>query len=215
MSSATKYLGLSALLACSMLSACSSTSDATLGGTSGARHDNAAQSAGISVFPDKVFIGVDETGKALGSAPVGLTGATAAVTWTSSNATVAGATGTETNVAIAPKKVGTSTVTAKAGTKSVTVTVTVLEYPAADKATGATEYTAAKCDGCHTAAGPDITPSGVGKHDDAEVLAAITEGANPEGGDLMSPNHKFIATKAIVAYLRSLAARTKTPIKDE
>jgi hypothetical protein len=215
MSFAKKVFGLSALLACSTLAACGSSSPAYSSGTSGTSGNTGTQTAAISVFPDTVFVGIDETGKALASAPIGLTGATEAVTWTSSNAAVAAASGSETSGVIAPKKVGTSTVTAKAGAKTATVTVTVLSYLAADKATGETEYTAGKCDGCHTGAGPDITTSGVGKHTDAQILAAVTDGANPEGGDLMSPNHKFTATKAIVAYVRSLAARTPTPIKDE
>ena len=203
----------SLLLASSAIAACGSSPDAPSISTKPASVTS-TPAGDISVFPDKVFVGVDETGKALSPAPVGLTGGSGTVTWTSSNASVATASGNAKSGAIAAKKSGTTAVTVKDGTKTATVTVTVITYKSADKTAGAAEFAAAKCDGCHSASGPDITPSGVGKHSDDEILAAVTQGMNPEGG-MLEGGHTYTTTPAIVAYLRSIAARTDTPIKDD
>jgi mono/diheme cytochrome c family protein len=204
---------LSTLLATSVIAACGGSPDAPSIGTKPASVTS-TPAGDISVFPDKVFVGVDETGKASSAAPVGLTGGVGAVTWTSSNSGIATASGSTKSGAIAAKKPGTTVITVKDGTKTATVSVTVITYKAADKTAGAAEFTAAKCADCHGAAGPDITPSGVGKHSDEEIVAAVTEGKNPEGGDLEG-GHTYTATPAIVAYLRSIAPRTDTPIKDD
>jgi mono/diheme cytochrome c family protein len=204
---------LSALLASSAIAACGGSPDAPSTTTKPASVTS-TPAGDISVFPDKVFVGVDETGKALSAAPVGLTGGAGTVSWISSNTGIATASGNAKAGTIAAKKPGTSTVTVKDGTKTATVLVTVIAYTSADKTAGAAEFAAAKCADCHGASGPDITPSGVGKHSDEEILAAVTAGMNPEGGDLEG-GHKYTATPAIVAYLRSIAARTDTPIKDD
>ena len=203
---------LSALLVASTIAACGGSPDAP-SVTTKPSSETSTPAGDISVFPDKVFVGVDETGKALSAAPVGLTGGAGTASWTSSNTSIATATGNAKTGSISAKKPGTSTVTVKDGTKTATVLVTVIAYKSADKTSGAAEYASAKCADCHGASGPDITPSGVGKHSDDEILAAVTQGANPEGGDLEG-GHKYTATPAIVAYLRSIAPRTDTPIKD-
>jgi mono/diheme cytochrome c family protein len=204
---------LSVLVVSSAIAACGGGPDAPSISSQPSNVD-ATPAGDISVFPDKLFVGVDETGKALSAAPVGLTGGSGTVSWTSSNAGVAAATGNAKSGSITAKKVGTSTVTVKDGKKTATVSVTVIAYASADTAAGATEFASAKCSDCHGAAGPDITPSGLGKHTDEQILAAVTDGMNPEGGDLEG-GHKYTATKAIVAYLRSIAPRTDTPIKDD
>ena len=105
----------------------------------------------------------------------------------------------------------------KAGKQSATIAVTVLTYPSADVAKGQAEYTAAKCLDCHAntgTTGPDITPSGLCKHSDDEILGAVVNSTNPEGGPI-TPAHKYTATAAIIAYMRTLPARTNTPVKDE
>jgi len=193
------------LICGSAAAACSSSSPASTPTTGG---------SDISVFPTKVFVGVDETGKALGSAPVSLTGGGATATWTSANTATATATGNTTNGKIVGVKAGSSTVTVKSGTKSATIAVTVEVYPAADVTAGTTEYTTGKCDDCHGASGTDITPSDLGKHSDDQILGAVLDGMNPEGGAIEGM-HKFTATKAIVAYLRSLPARNDTPVDDK
>ena len=194
------------ILGLAVLAACSSSSPAYVA-------PGPTTSNTFGIFPDKVFIGVDDTGKSLGSAPIALTGAAGTVSWTSATTTVATATGNASSGTITAVKAGSSTVTVKAGTKTATIAVTVKTYPAGDKAKGQAEYAAGKCDECHGPSGPDITPSGVGKHDDDEILAAITESKNPEG-EAITPEHKFTATAAIVAYMRTLEARTNTPVKD-
>ena len=187
------------------VAACSSSSPAFTPTTS---------SAQLTVFPTKLFLGVDETGKALGSAPASIAGVSGAVTWTSASATVATATGNATNGKVAGVKAGTTTVTIKSGTSTATIAVTVGTYAAAEATAGKTEYTTAKCDDCHAASGTDITPSDLGKHTDDQILAAVVDGTNPEGGAIEGM-HKFTATKAIVAYLRSLPARNDTPVEDK
>lgn len=204
---------LSALFASSAIAACGGSPDAPSIKMNPASVTS-TPAGDISVFPDKVFVGVDETGKAFSAAPVGLTGGSGTVTWTSSNAGIASASGNAKAGAIAVKKPGTTAVTVKDGTKTATVSVTVITYKSADKTAGAAEFAAAKCADCHGASGPDITPSGVGKHDDDEILAAVTQGMNPEGG-MLEGAHMYTATPAIVAYLRSTAPRTDTPIKDD
>lgn len=204
LSSTSVSIAFLVLVCGSATAACSSSSPATA--TTG--------DAAITVFPTKVFLGVDETGKALGSAPVSLTGGAATATWASASTTIATATGNTTNGKIVGVKAGTSTVTVKSGTKSATIAVTVATYTAADATAGKTEYTTGKCDDCHGAAGTDITPSDLGKHTDAEILGAVVDGMNPEGGAIEGM-HKFTATKAIVAYLRGLPARNDTPVDDK
>jgi len=212
MSNASRLAGLCAFVVSSAISACSGSPDPSI--STKPANVEATPTGDISVFPDRVFVGVDDTGAAMSAAPVGLTGGSGTVSWTSSNAAVASATGNAKSGSITAKKVGTSTVTVKDGTKTATVSVTVIAYASADKATGAMEFATAKCAGCHGDSGPDITPSGLGKHTDEQILAAITDGMNPEGGDLEG-GHEYTATKAIVAYLRSIAPRTDTPIKDD
>ena len=205
LSSTSVSIAFIVLVCGSAAAACSSSSPASTPTTG---------DAAITVFPTKVFVGVDETGKALGSAPVSLTGGGATATWTSASTTVATATGNTTNGKIVGVKAGTSTVTVKSGTKTATIDVTVEVYAAADATAGKTEYTTGKCDDCHGAAGTDITPSDLGKHSDDQILAAVTQGMNPEGG-MIEGMHSFTATKAIIAYLRALPARNDTPVNDK
>jgi hypothetical protein len=192
----------------SVAAACSSSSTPSLAPT------DVDAGGPLTAFPTTIYLGVDDTGKAIGSAPVGLTGASGTVTWTSGTTTVATATGDAKSGTITGVKAGKSTVTIKAGTKSATVSVTVNTYPAGDIAKGQTEYMMGKCDDCHAGMGPDVTPSDIGKHTDDEIMGAIVQGANPEGG-MIAGMHKFTATAAIIAYMRSLPARTNTPVQDD
>jgi hypothetical protein len=173
------------------------------------------QSGALTVFPTQVFVGFDEKGP-LAQAPVALTGASGSVAWTSADDSVAAVSGSAVSAKISAVKAGSSAITVKAGSASAEVKVTVLSYTAAAVASGEQEYKTAGCAGCHEAAdGPDITPSGVGKHTDDQILGAAHDAKNPEGGDIASPNHKFAVTNAVVAYLRSLPAKTDSPKADE
>lgn len=167
----------------------------------------------VGVFPTKVFVGVDESGP-LSPAPVSVTGASGTTTWSSSDAAVA-VTGNAISASISAVKIGAATVTVKAGDGSANVSVTVQKYAASAVTSGKAEFTSAGCAGCHDGDGPDVTPSGIGKHSDDEILGAFQEGKNPEGGDVDSPNHEFAVSAAVVAYLRSLPARTPTPKQDD
>ena len=163
---------------------------------------------GLTLFPTTVYTGLDEGSKY--SVPIAASGATG-ITWSSSDPTIATVTGNDTLATITVVKAGSVTITAKSNGTTATATATAATYTAADKATGQASYTSSGCakSGCHDSAGPNITPSGIGKHTDAQVLATVTMGANPEGGDISigARAHTFAGVSTpIVAYLRSLAA---------
>jgi hypothetical protein len=168
------------------------------------------------LFPTAVNTGFDENGQY--KVPVAASGATG-LTWSSSDPTIASVAGTDALAVITGLKAGTATITATAGGKSATVTVTVAAYKAADKTAGQTAYTSNGCNkvGCHDASGPDITPSGIGKHSDMQITAAATMGANPEGGAISigAAAHSFKnIPNGISPYLRSLPS-LGTPQQDQ
>ena len=64
----------------------------------------------------------------------------------------------------------------------------------------------------------DISPSGIGKHTDAELLTAVTAGTNPEGGAIEVAHSFAVApssasSRGICAYMRSLPPGT--PVNDD
>jgi hypothetical protein len=146
-------------------------------------------------------------------------------TWTSADPTIAtisgglddtgtGGLGTATAVAV-----GMTTLTATSNGQSFSVPLTVESFTAAQVSTGQSTYMTTGCvaESCHDATGPDLTPSGLGKHTDLQIEAAITTAANPEGGMLFtgSASHSFSiqndALVGLVAYLRSLPPGTPYP----
>jgi mono/diheme cytochrome c family protein len=185
------------------------------GGASGANGHGAGSSGvtspgALSVFPDTAYTGVDDGGGKY-VVPVAVSNG-AKVTWSSSDATIATVSGDDASATVSPVKAGTVTITAKAGTQSATMTVTVQTYVASARAAGQTAFATYKCASCHGAAGtPDITPSGICKHTDAQIEAAVTQGTNPEGGDIKigKAAHSFAiapsdaAFAGIAAFLRS------------
>jgi hypothetical protein len=197
------------LLATLVLSAC--------GGNMMTSGTNVPATGGAPVlFPTAINTGFDENGHY--SAPVAASGATG-VSWTSSDPSVASVSGTDGLAVITGLKAGTATITATAGGQSSTVSVTVAAYTAAAKSAGGAAYKSNGCQnaGCHDSAGPDITPSGIAKHTDDQIVAAATMGANPEGGDISigAAAHSFkTVPHAIVAYLRSLPS-LGTPKQDQ
>jgi hypothetical protein len=142
------------------------------------------------------------------------------ITWTSADETVASVTGTDTLGTVTAKKPGSTMITATAGGKATSIPLTVNSYAAADLTAGtavATQYTCTKA-GCHGPGDNDISPSGIGKHTDAELLTAVTTGVNPEGGQI-DVSHSFAVTansamsRGICAYMRQLPPGT--PVQDE
>ena len=185
-------------------------------GGAGGAHGQGAGPSGVaspgtlSLFPDSAYAGVDDGGGKY-VVPVAVINGTK-VTWTSSDASVATVTGDDASATVSPVKAGTATITASAGTQSATMTVTVQSYPASARAAGQAAFATYKCASCHAAAGgPDITPSGICKHTDAQIQAAVTQGTNPEGGDIKigKAAHSFAiaptdaAFAGIAAFLRS------------
>lgn len=141
------------------------------------------------------------------------------ITWASADQTIATVTGTDMLGTVVAKKPGSTTITATSGGKVTSVPLTVNSYSAADLTAGmavATQYMCSKS-GCHATI--DISPSDVGKHTDAELLAAVTMGMNPEGGPISigAAAHSFAvaansaSSRGIIAYMRSLPPGTPTP----
>jgi hypothetical protein len=159
----------------------------------------------LTLFPTTVYTGVEAGGPTY-AVPIAASGATG-MSWSSSDVGVVTVTGNDTEALVDGAKDGMATVTAKAGTQSASAMIVVTSYTAAQRMAGAQSFTKYNCGGCHASVGADISPSGIGKHSDAQVLAAATQGANPEGGDISigKAAHSFAADPGIVAYVRSLA----------
>ena len=149
---------------------------------------------------------------------IAATGATG-ITWASADTMIATVTGTDTLGTVVAKKAGSTTITATSGGKVTSVPLTVNSYAAADLTAGmavANQYMCSKA-GCHATI--DISPSDIGKHTDAELLASVTMGTNPEGGPISigAAAHSFAVTansassRGIIAYMRSLPPGTPTP----
>jgi hypothetical protein len=176
----------------------------------------------FALFPTEAYTGVENTG-ARYTVPIAATGATG-IQWTSSDSSVMSAAGTDQVSTVTGLKAGSATVTATAGSATLSTRVTVLSYTASDREAGHTAYTKFNCAACHEGAStaPDITPSGIGHHDDLAIQAAVTQGANPEGGDVAvgKLNHSFpidqnsAAYVGIVAFLRSQTPRG-IPVQDK
>jgi len=143
------------------------------------------------------------------------------ITWASGDETIATVTGTDILGTVVAKKPGSTTITATADGKVTSVPLTVNAYAAADLTAGmavANQYMCSKA-GCHATI--DISPSDVGKHTDAELLASVTLGTNPEGGAISigAAAHSFAvaansaSSRGIIAYMRSLPPGT--PVADE
>lgn len=185
------------------------------GGAGGALGHGAGPSgapATLSVFPATVFSGVDDGGGKY-VVPVAVSNGTK-VTWQSSDASIATVSGDDTSAMITPLKAGTATITATAGGASATVALTVQTYAAAARTAGQAAFETFKCASCHGAAGPDITSSGICKHTDAQLEAAVTQGANPEGGDVKigKAAHSFPIAPTDPAYVGIAAfLRSQTP----
>ncbi len=181
--------------------------------------------AGLTVFPSTtLYSGSDPAGGGASYKVTIAASGASGVAWTSSDLAVATVSGTDALGTVVAVKAGSATISATAGGATKSIPLTVAAYPAADLAAGATSfkttYSCAKA-GCHDAGGPDVSPSGIGKHTDAQLLAVITMGANPEGGSVSigAPNHSFAIpansaeSRGICAYLRSLPPAT--PVADE
>src|SRR5262249_14816937 len=134
----------------------------------------------ISIFPSQVYTAVEDTG-ARYSVPVAATGAGAA-NWSTSDSSVAAVSGTDVLGQIVAAGPGATSVEVVGGARSATAGVTVVRYQTSDRMAGEQKYAAFMCAGCHGSGTPDITPSGIGKHTDEQIQAAITQGLNPEGG---------------------------------
>jgi hypothetical protein len=162
--------------------------------------------SGVTLFPTLVYTGV-EAGGAAYAVPIAASGATG-MRWSSSDATVASVSGNDTLGTVDGVKSGMASVTVDSGSESASAMVVVTSYTAAQRMAGAQSNTKFNCAGCHASMGLDLSPSGIGKHSDAQIIAAATMGANPEGGDIAigKAAHSFAADPGVVAWVRSLPA---------
>lgn len=167
---------------------------------------------GLTVYPaTTLYTGVEDRG-AKYMVNIAVSGATG-VTWTSADPTIATVKGDDTSGTVTTVKAGSTSITAASGQQKKVIPVMVQSYKATDRMAGQGAWNMIGCakSGCHDAAGPDISPSGIAKHDDAALIAAATMGKNPEGGDISigAAAHSFVVpnTAGLAAYLRSLAPK--------
>jgi hypothetical protein len=172
-----------------------------------------------SVYPDEqLYASVYEGGHAPGKVTISAMNASS-MAWSIADTSIATVTGTDELGTVTAEKAGTTTITAKAGGVTMPIPLTVISYTSAQLAAGTTAYQTFNCGSCHSASGPDITPSDIGKHTDQQILAATVSGANPEGGavSIGAAAHSFAVTGdamvGISAYLRSLTPGTPVPDK--
>jgi hypothetical protein len=179
----------------------------------------AAQPSAPTVFPTALYLGVEDGGAKYG-APVAVDGA-GPMAYSIADAAVASASGDDATLEVGALHPGATDVLAKNAMGQATVHVTVTTYSAAQRLAGQQAWAKFGCAGCHDS-GPDVTPSGIGKHTDAQLEAVVTMGANPEGGDVSigKSQHSFAiastdaAFLGIAAYMRSVPARGR-PIADQ
>lgn len=174
---------------------------------------------GLTIYPTTtLYTGVEDTG-AKYKVNIAVSGATG-VMWTSTDSTVATVQGNDQSGTVTAVKAGSTTITATAGQQKQVVPVMIQSYKESDRTAGQAAWTMFTCakSGCHDAAGPDVSPSGIAKHDDAALIAAVTLGKNPEGGSISigAAAHSFAVANAtgIAAYLRSLQPK-QIPVSDE
>ena len=167
----------------------------------------------FDVFPTTINTGVDDKGKMF-SAPILITGGQN-VTFASAAKNIATVSGNDMLATVTGVRPGTTKLTLTSGSSTATVAVTVTRYLAADVAKGQTSFMQFKCSGCHPR-DADTSPSGIADHTDDEVFLAISQGVNPEGGDILIGNakHAFAADRGIVGFLRSRPA-VGVPKKDD
>ncbi len=177
----------------------------------------------LSLFPNTTLYSGFETGT--GAVPYKVTIAAkgaGGVAWKAMAPSMASVTGTDTLGTVTALAAGQTVVIATAGGANVQVPLTIATYNPSDRMAAASLWkSTCSVGGCHDASGPDVSPSDVGKHTDAQIQAAVTKGQNPEGGDISigAAAHSFSIAPGspeyagIVAYLRALPPGT--PVPDE
>ena len=177
----------------------------------------------FSVFPDTTLYSGVESGAGAVTYKVTIAASNGkGVVWASADPSIATVTGTDALGTVTALKAGSTTITATAGGMKLSIPLVVATYAVSDRmaANGMWTGTCSK-GGCHDPGGPDVTPSGIGKHPDMQLDAVVTMGQNPEGGDVSIGRaaHSFAiasgtpAFAGIVAQMRSLPPGT--PVKDQ
>ncbi len=200
------------LLITSLLGAC-----ATDAGGSG-NGNGSGSGEGFSVFPNTTLYSGVESGAGAAQYKVTIAAMNGkGVVWASADASIATVSGTDALGTVTALKAGSTKITATSGGKTVEIPLVVAVYKSSDRAAASSMWSGT-CSkgGCHDASGPDVSPSGIGKHTDAQIQATVTMGENPEGGEVSigKAAHSFaIATDApayagIVAQMRSLPPGT-------
>jgi hypothetical protein len=164
----------------------------------------------LDVFPDTTLYSGVESGAGAKQYQVTISAtAGASVTWQSMDPSIASVTGTNTLGTVSALKVGSTTIVATSGGKSVQIPLTIESYSASDRMSAASMYTTTcAASGCHDATGPDVSPSGIGKHSDQQLHDVVISGMNPEGGPVSigAAAHSFgtAPMPGMIEYMRSL-----------
>jgi len=163
-----------------------------------------------TVFPsEQIFASVYSGGTAPGKVTVSAMDATG-MAWASESSSVATVSGNDTLGTVTAVSAGSTTITATADGQTISIPLQVISYTAAQLSAGQSAFESNNCAHCHTGSALDISPSDIGKHTDAQILAAASQGQNPEGGEISigAAMHSFSITGdaqiGIAAYLRSL-----------
>ena len=181
-----------------------------------------SSSESLTLYPTTtLFSGADPAGGGMPDQVTIAASHASHVTWGSTDISVATVTGTATLGTVSVLKEGNATITATTSSSHASLPLLVTAYAASDLAAGTTAFATYDCakSGCHDATGSDISPSGIAKHTDPQLAAAITTGYNSEGGEVSigAAAHSFpIAAGTpeyvgIVAYLRALPPGTPVP----
>jgi len=183
-----------------------------------ASSDTGGGGEAFSVFPNTTLYSGVESGAGAATYKVTIAASNGSgVVWASADPSIATVTGTDALGTVTALKAGSTTITATAGGTKLSIPLVVATYSTSDRmaASGMWSGTCSK-GGCHDASGPDVSPSGIGKHTDMQLDTVVTMGQNPEGGDVSigKAAHSFAiasgtpAFAGIVATMRSLPPGT-------
>ena len=161
------------------------------------------------LHPDTIYLGVEDSGVKF-SAPIAVDGASP-MAYSVADGSIAHASGGDQMVEVGALRVGSTTVTVRNDFGQATASVSVAIYAATARAAGEQAWATYNCASCHDF-GADVTPSGIARFSDPQIIAAVQSGTGPSGGALATGGspHSFTLSSpdGMVAFLRSLPARS-------
>lgn len=190
---------------------------ALFGGACATNDSSGGGGEGFSVFPSTtLYSGVESGGGATYKVTIAAMNGKGVV-WASADPSIATVSGTDALGTVTSLKAGSTMITATAGGTTLSIPLVVASYRSSDRMAASAMWSGT-CSkgGCHDASGPDVSPSGIAKHTDAQLDTVVTTGMNPEGGAVAigAAAHSFViasdspAFAGIVATMRSLPPGT-------